>query len=383
MRNKKFYLCTVFNKKKNVLVMKKISLGILMLVCLLMQGCKPKQTGMMPGGGYKTMTVTKTDKVLDDQYSASIKGRQDIQIYPQVAGTLTKLCVTEGQVVRKGQSLFIIDQVPYKAAMQTALSNVKMAQAQLATAQLTSDSKEKLYNNKVVSAFELQTAKNSLLTAKAQLAQARAEEINARNNLSYTVVKSPSDGVVGTLPYRVGALVSSSISQPLTTVSDNSEMYVYFSLSENQLLDYTQQYGSMNKAIKEFPAVKLLLNNGTQYSEEGKIESISGVIDSQTGSVTVRAAFPNKGRLLHSGASGTVMIPHVYKSCIVIPQTATSQLQDKILVYKVIDGKAVSAIISVAPLNDGQEYVVTGGLKEGDVIVSEGASLIREGTQIK
>jgi len=373
----------VFNKKKNVLVMKKISLGILMLVCLLMQGCKPKQTGMMPGGGYKTMTVTKTDKVLDDQYSASIKGRQDIQIYPQVAGTLTKLCVTEGQVVRKGQSLFIIDQVPYKAAMQTALSNVKMAQAQLATAQLTSDSKEKLYNNKVVSAFELQTAKNSLLTAKAQLAQARAEEINARNNLSYTVVKSPSDGVVGTLPYRVGALVSSSISQPLTTVSDNSEMYVYFSLSENQLLDYTQQYGSMNKAIKEFPAVKLLLNNGTQYSEEGKIESISGVIDSQTGSVTVRAAFPNKGRLLHSGASGTVMIPHVYKSCIVIPQTATSQLQDKILVYKVIDGKAVSAIISVAPLNDGQEYVVTGGLKEGDVIVSEGASLIREGTQIK
>lgn len=383
MRNKKFYLCTVFNKKKNVLVMKKISLGILMLVCLLMQGCKPKQTGMMPGGGYKTMTVTKTDKVLDDQYSASIKGRQDIQIYPQVAGTLTKLCVTEGQVVRKGQSLFIIDQVPYKAAMQTALSNVKMAQAQLATAQLTSDSKEKLYNNKVVSAFELQTAKNSLLTAKAQLAQARAEEINARNNLSYTVVKSPSDGVVGTLPYRVGALVSSSISQPLTTVSDNSEMYVYFSLSENQLLDYTQQYGSMNKAIKEFPAVKLLLNNGTQYNEEGKIESISGVIDSQTGSVTVRAAFPNKGRLLHSGASGTVMIPHVYKSCIVIPQTATSQLQDKILVYKVIDGKAVSAIISVAPLNDGQEYVVTGGLKEGDVIVSEGASLIREGTQIK
>jgi len=373
----------VFNKKKNVLVMKKISLGILMLVCLLVQGCKPKQTGMMSGDGYKTMTVTKTDKVLDDQYSASIKGRQDIQIYPQVAGTLTKLCVIEGQIVHKGQTLFIIDQVPYKAALQTALSNVKMAQAQLATARLTSDSKEKLYNNKVISAVELQTAKNSLLTAQAQLAQVKAEEINARNNLSYTVVKSPSDGVVGTLPYRVGALVSSSISQPLTIVSDNSEMYVYFSLSENQLLDYTQQYGSMDKAIKEFPAVKLLLNNGIQYGEEGKIESISGVIDSQTGSVTVRAAFPNKGRLLHSGASGTIMIPHTYKNCIVIPQTATSQLQDKILVYKVVDGKAVSTIISVAPLNDGQEYVVTGGLKEGDVIISEGAGLIREGTQIK
>ncbi len=363
--------------------MKKISLGILMLGCLLLQGCKPKQTGMMPGGNYKTMTVTTSDQTIDDQYSASIKGRQDIQIYPQVAGTLTKLCVTEGQVVRKGQPLFIIDQVPYRAALQTAVSNVRMAQAQLATAKLTSDSKEKLYNNKVISAYELQTAKNALLTSQAQLAQAQAQELSARNNLSYTVVKSPSDGVVGILPYRLGALVSASISQPLTTVSDNSEMYVYFSLSENQLLDYTQQYGSMDKAIKEFPRIKLILNNGTQYGEEGKIESISGVIDSQTGSVTVRAAFPNRGRLLHSGASGMVVIPHSYKNCIVIPQVATSQMQDKTMVFKVINGKAVSAIISVAPINNGQNYVVTGGLKPGEVIISEGAGLVREGTEIK
>lgn len=337
----------------------------------------------MPSGGYKTMTVAASDKVLDDNYSASIRGRQDIQIYPQVSGTLTKLCVTEGQVVRKGQTLFIIDQVPYQAALQTAVSNVKAAQAQTATAKLTSESKEKLYNNKVISAYELQTAKNSLLSAQAQLAQARAQEVSARNNLSYTVVKSPSDGVVGTLPYRVGALVSASIAQPLTTVSDNSTMYVYFSLSENQLLDYTQQYGSMEKAIKEFPAVKLLLNNGTEYSEEGKIESISGVIDSQTGSVTARAVFPNSGRLLHSGASGTVVIPHHYTNCIVIPQVATMQIQDKTLVYKVVGGKAVSAVIAVAPINNGQEYVVTDGLKVGEVILAAGAGLVREGTEIK
>ena len=328
------------------------------------------------------MKVEATDKELSTSYSATIRGRQDIDIYPQVSGTIEKLCVTEGQKVRRGQLLFIIDQVPYKAALKTAVANVEAARAALATAALTYNSNKELYAQKVVSEFSLKTAENAYLTAKAQLSQAEAQEISARNNLSYTEVKSPSDGVVGALPYRVGALVSASLPQPLTTVSDNSDMYVYFSMTENQLA-LTRQYGSMDEALKNMPQAELRLNDNSVYDKKGTIESISGVIDRQTGTVVARVVFPNESRLLHSGASGTVVVPTTYKNCIVIPQEATVQLQDKTVVYKVVDGKAVSALITVAGINDGREYVVLDGLEVGDEIVSTGAGLLREGTQVK
>ena len=329
------------------------------------------------------MKVEATDKELSTSYSATIRGRQDIDIYPQVSGTIEKLCVTEGQKVRRGQLLFIIDQVPYKAALKTAVANVEAARATLATAALTYNSNKELYAQKVVSEFSLKTAENAYLTAKAQLSQAEAQEISARNNLSYTEVKSPSDGVVGALPYRVGALVSASLPQPLTTVSDNSDMYVYFSMTENQLLALTRQYGSMDEALKNMPQAELRLNDNSVYDKKGTIESISGVIDRQTGTVVARVVFPNESRLLHSGASGTVVVPTTYKNCIVIPQEATVQLQDKTVVYKVVDGKAVSALITVAGINDGREYVVLDGLEVGDEIVSTGAGLLRGGTQVK
>ena len=332
---------------------------------------------------YSVMTISTSDVTIPSTHSATIRGRQDIAIYPQVSGTISKVCVKEGEVVRQGQLLFIIDQVPYEAALQTAVANVKSAEAALATAQLTYESKEELYKENVVSAFDLSTAKNSLLAAKAQLAQAKAQEVNARNNLSYTVVKSPSDGVIAMLPYRVGALVGPSIPQALTTVSDNSDMYVYFSMTENQLLAMSRQYKSMDEALKNMPEVSLKLNDQSIYEQKGKIESISGVIDRKTGTVGVRAVFPNESRLLHSGASGNVLIPQTYKDCIVIPQGATVRLQDKTLVYKVVDGKAVSTLITVAEINDGREYIVLDGLKVGEEIVSEGAGLVREGTQVK
>lgn len=240
-----------------------------------------------------------------------------------------------------------------------------------------------MFKQKVVSDYNLQTSRNSYLTAKAQLAQAKAQEVNARNDLSYTEVKSPSDGVVGMLPYRVGALVSPSIAEPLTTVSDNSNMYVYFSMTENQLLALARQYGSINQAIETMPEIQLQLNDQSIYEEKGRIESISGVIDKETGTVGVRAVFPNKSGLLHSGFSGNILMPSSYKDCIVIPQGATVQLQDKILAYKVVDSKAVSTLIKVAPVDDGREYVVLDGLKAGDEIVSEGAGMLREGTQVK
>ena len=331
---------------------------------------------------YQVMDITTSDKELQTTYSAAIRGRQDIDIYPQVSGTLTRLCVEEGQAVRKGQILFIIDQVPYIAALRTAEANVEAAKAGVATSQLTYDSKRELYAQNVVSEFDLKTSHNSLLSAKAQLAQAEAQRINAANNLSYTEVKSPADGVVGTLPYRVGTLVSSGMPKPLTTVSDNSDMYVYFSMTENQMLELTRRYGSKDKALAEMPAVSLQLNDRSTYPQEGKIETISGVIDTSTGTVSLRAVFPNKDGLLTSGGSGNVIVPLKKEDCIVIPQAATYELQDKVFVYKVVDGKAQSAPVQVTRVNGGQEYIVENGLQVGDVIVVEGVGLLREGTPV-
>ena len=331
---------------------------------------------------YSVQTITTTDRTIPTNYSATIRGRQDIAIYPQVSGTISQVCITEGQRVTKGQTLFIIDQVPYKAALRTAEANVEAAKAAVATAQLTYDSKKELFSRNVVSQYDLSTAENSLLTAKAQLAQADAALVNAANNLSYTVVKAPSNGVVGTLPYRVGALVSASIPQPLTTVSDNSTMYVYFSMTAKQQLNLTRRYGSIAETLKNMPDVQLQLNDGTVYDQTGRVESISGVVDTSTGSVQLRAVFPNENGLLLSGSTGNIIMPNLYKDCIVVPQTATFEIQDKVYVYKLVDGKATSSMIEVEKISNGREYIVTAGLTPGEVIITEGVGLMREGTPV-
>ena len=336
-------------------------LMVLVGCAALTASCKQAPVAQMEAE-YAVLKVSPSDKVLSTTYSATIRGRQDIDIYPQVSGFLTRLCVEEGQAVRKGQVLFIIDQVPYKAALETAVANVESAKAGLATAQLTYDSKKELFAKKVVSEFDLRTAENSWLTAKAQLAQAKAQEVSA---------------------YRVGALVSASLPQPLTTVSDNSDMYVYFSMTENQLLALTRQYGSKAEALKNMPEVELQLNDKSMYGEKGRIETISGVVDRNTGTASLRAVFPNKNGLLYSGTSGNVILPVTMKGSLVIPQATTFEIQDITYVYKVVDGKAQSAPVSVTRVNGGQEYIVNDGLKEGDVIVAEGVGLLREGTPIK
>ena len=381
------YICPSFNKKTirvSMITVNKKWLRLIGIVgCTVWMASYKQATDAGVKPSFAIMEVKAADKELSTSYSATIRGRQDIDIYPQVSGTIEKLCVTEGQTVRRGQLLFVIDQIPYRAALKTAVANVEAARAAMATAELTYNSNKELYTQKVVSEFSLKTAENTYLTAKAQLTQAEAQEVNARNNLSYTEVKSPSDGVVGALPYRVGALVGANLPYPLTTVSDNSDMYVYFSMTENQLLALTRQYGSMDEALKNMPEVELILNDNSVYNKKGVIESISGVIDRQTGTVMARVVFPNESRLLHSGASGTVVVPSIYKDCIAIPQGATVQMQDKVVVYKVVDGKAVSTLITVAGINDGREYVVLSGLQSGDEIISEGAGLVREGTQVK
>lgn len=358
----------------------------LMMMSIALPSCggstqqgQEQQAQAMP---YKTMSVSAGDRELEQSYSATIRGRQDIDIYPQVSGRLTQVLVNEGDVVRKGQTLFIIDQVPYQAALAQAKANIQAAKAALSTAKITLDAKQRLFNEKVISQIELEMARNNYQSAEASLAQAKAAELSAHNNLSYTAVTSPADGVVGTLPYRQGTLVSSAMPSPLTTVSDNNQMYVYFSLGEKTLLDLTRKYGSLEAAVKSMGAVQLRLSDGSLYESTGTVESISGVIDRTTGASSLRAKFANPNHLLHSGATGSIILKHSYSNIIVIPQAATYQLQDKVFAYKVVDGKATSTLISVEPINNGTEYLVTDGLKAGDVIIAEGAGLVREGAAI-
>ena len=354
---------------------------LFILCCTLLASCA--KAPVMPETTYACLAIENSDKTVTNEYSATIKGRQDIAIMPQVGGTLTKLCVKEGEKVKKGQVMFIIDQVPYKAAYETAKANVEAATAAYETANLNYESRQELYKENVVSEFDLKTAKNSMLAAKAQLSQAKAQMLNAENSLSYTEVKSPADGVVGTLPYRVGALVGPSMMQPLTTVSDNSDMYVYFSMTENQLLAMIREYGSKENALKNMPEIDLRLNDKSIYNQKGKIETISGVIDPATGTVSLRAIFPNKDGLLHSGGAGSVMVPVTYKDAVVIPQNTSYELQHMTFVYKVVDGKAVANPIQVLRVDGGKEYIVEMGLYPGDTIVAEGVALLREGTPIK
>lgn len=328
------------------------------------------------------MEVSRGSRTLSQSYTAVINGRQSVEIRPQVSGTITQVCIAEGAQVKKGQTLVIIDQVPYKAALETAIANVKSAEASVATARLTADSKEQLFKENVVSAFDLQTARNSLLQAEATLAQAKAEEVNARNNLSYTEVKSPVDGVSGMLPYRVGALVDASITTPLTTVSDDTEMYVYFSMTESQVLSLVRQYKTLDEALKQMPEVELILSDGLTYAHKGRIDAISGTIDTSTGAVSLRATIPNPEHMLHNGGSGTVIFPYIKENVLIVPQEATYEIQDKIFVYKVVDGKATSSQVSVFPVNNGKEYIVESGLEEGETIIAEGAGLVQEGTVV-
>ena len=364
---------------------KKLLSGLMLclIATLPLVGCKKETTKTKRTREYNAMILQTASRKLSSTYSATIRGKQDVDIRPKVQGYITDIKVKEGSIVRQGQTLFVIDQVPYQAALATAEANVDVAKAQVDAAELSATSKEKLFEQNIISDFDLRMARTTLASAKAQLAQARANELTASNNLSYTLVKSPVDGVVGTLPFRVGTLVSPSDATPMTSVSDNSEMYVYFSLSESQVLSLKRQYGALENALQEMPMVELQLSDGTIYSEKGRIEAISGIIDPTTGSVTIRAKFPNKKRLLLSGGSGTIILPHRQEGCVVIPQHATFEVQDKVYAYKVENGVAQATIIGVFEISNGKEYIVESGLMEGDTIIIEGIGLLRDDTPVK
>ena len=344
----------------------------------LQTGTEGEETGQ----ALPVMVVSSQPIEFEETYSASIRGLQDVDIIPQVSGRIIRLCVKEGEQVKTGQVLAVIDQVPYQAALRTARANVSAAQAKVETARIELNGKQSLFDEKVISDYELSVARNQLAVAQAELEQAKAQEANARNDLSYTEIKSPSNGVIGTLPYRIGALVGPTIEQPFTVVSDNSEMYAYFSVSENKLRQLRAQYGSIDKMISRMPEVGLQLNDGTLYGQKGHIETVSGIVNPTTGAVQIKALFPNPDRELLSGTIGNVILQGVNTDAILVPMSATVELQDKIIAYRLKNGKAEAAYLTVDRLNDGNHFVVEQGLSVGDTLITEGVGQLKEGMNV-
>ena len=353
-------------------------------VALLLASCGNKGNMKMGDNEYPVVTIGSQNAELQTTYPAAIKGVQDVQIRPKVSGFITKVCVQEGQAVKAGQLLFVIDNTTYQAAVRQAQASVNSAKSQLNTAKLTYENSQKLFKSNVIGSYELQSSQNSYETAMAAVAQAKAALASAQETLGFCYVKSPANGVVGSLPYKVGALVSAGSVDALTTVSDVATVEVYFSVTEKDILDLTKTAGSTHAAISAYPPVKLLLSDGTTYKHPGKVTKVSGVIDASTGSVSMIARFPNPERLLKSGGSGTIVVPRDNSNAIVIPQTVTTEVQNKIFVYTVgKDNKVKYTEITVDPQNDGNHYVVTGGLHVGDRIVTKGITSLTDGMEIK
>lgn len=325
---------------------------------------------------YPVVTVGTSSADMQSTYPATIKGVQDVEIRPKASGFITQINVKEGQTVGAGQVLFVLDNETATQQVRQAQAAVNTAQQQVNTAKLTYDNAQKLHEGRVIGDYELQTSQNSYEVAQAQLAQAQASLASAKEMLSYCFVKSPAAGVVGTLPFKKGALVSSS--NVLTTVSNISSMEVYFSVTEKAAMQL-QAAG-----LQSLPSVKLKLADGTIYGHEGKVTKMSGVIDQATGSVQLIAMFQNPEKLLKSGGAGTIIIPRQATDAIIIPQSCVSEVQNKKFIYLLgSDNKVKYSEIKVDVQNDGMNYIVTEGLKTGDKYVTNGITKLTDGMEIK
>ena len=346
--------------------------------------------GKKSGGGladlqdneFAVRTVGESSADMQTTYPATIKGIQDVEVHPKLSGYITNVYVHEGQYVRAGQVMFTIDSETYRAAVSQSLAALNTAIAQANTTKLTYLNNKKLFAQHIIGQYELETALNSYKTAEAQVAQARASLASARETLAWCTVTAPASGVVGSLPFKKGALVSAQ--STLTTVSDVSTVEVFFSMSEADILGMSKTAGSVAGVIHEMPTVKLQLADGTVYNQPGRVVKMSGVIDATTGAYTLIAHFPNPQGLLKSGGAGQIIVPHVSNNIITVPQEATSQVQDKYFVYKVDKNNKVKySEITVNPQNDGLNYIVTSGLNVGDRYVSKGISKLTDGEHIK
>lgn len=354
--------------------------GIIVASCTGKSGGKPD----FGDNEYAVRTVSTQSTELSTSYPATIKGVQDVEIRPKVSGFITKVNVHEGQRVTAGQLLFVIDNETYQAQVRQAKAAVSTAKAQLETSRLTLENSKELHKNNVIGDFELATARNNFATAEAALMQAKASLASAQEMLNYCYVKSPVSGVVGTLPYKAGTLVSATGGEPLTTVSDISTMEVYFSVTEKDMLGMTKGKGGISEAIKNYPPVMLRLADGTVYAHKGTVVKASGVIDEATGTITLIARFVNPDNMLRSGGAGQVVVADSSQAAVVIPQEAAAEIQNKIFVYLVgKDNKVKYSEIKVLPQNDGNNYIVVEGMKAGDRYVAKGIASLKDGMQIK
>ena len=333
---------------------------------------------------YRTLTIKLQDYTVTRELTAKIETENPAVIRPQITGKITKICVEEGARVKKGQPLFIIDQAPYQAAVRNAEAKVVSAKAQLATARQNLEGKEELYRQHVVGEFDLNKARNAKAEAEGALAEAQADLETARSELSYTVITSPLDGKLSMIEYRVGELVDPSMETELTNVTDPRRLFAYFSMSEKTIHNLADIYNCRVSDLSSvLPEVTLTTYWGKELSQKGRITAISGNVDEATGSMILKASFENSEDLFLNGSNGIIILPYELKNAIVIPQEATYDILNKQFVYKVVDGVAKACEIKVFRYDDGKDYVVTEGLKPGDVIIAEGAGMVKDGMRIK
>lgn len=364
----------------------KLAVGALLGSFLLLPGCGKKQDEqkqMTPA--LPVMKVQLSPASVSSEYSVRLEGLADAEIRPQVDGMLQAILVREGEKVKKGQPLFRIDDSVYREQYNTALAAQRAAEAQAAVARVNAEKLVPLVENKVIAPVQLTTAKAQEAAARAQAAQAAASARSAAINLDYTVVKAPVAGYIGRIPFRQGNLLTRNQAQALTTVSDVGNMYAVFSISEAGFATFKKVYPgeTLQQKIDAVPPVKLTLSDGTVYNHDGKLESISGGFDASTGSIGLRVAFPNPEGFLRSGNSGTVSLSSSYDKVILVPQSATVELQDKVLVTLLTAGnKVAKRVITVAGRSE-ENYIVSDGLKPGDVIVTAGIEKLQDGMVIK
>jgi membrane fusion protein (multidrug efflux system) len=378
-------IISIENKSLYIIGMKIKYCLFVAIAAVALASCGGKGSKGMPKFGdneFAVRTVATQSGDLQTTYPATIKGIQDVDVRPKISGFITKVLVHEGQAVKAGQVMFVIDSETYQAAVRQAQAALNTAKSQANTARITYENNQKLFDQQIIGQYELSTSQNAYATAQAAVAQAQAGLVSARETLSWCTVKAPAAGIVGSLPFKVGTLVSAS--NALTTVSNISTVEVFFSMSEREVLAMTKNAGGATAALSEMPEVKLQLADGTIYNHPGKVVKMSGVIDAATGSYSMIAHFSNPEQLLKSGGAAQIIVPQINSNAIIIPQEATSEVQDKIFIYLVDkDNKVKLSEIKVNPQNDGKTYIVTEGLHVGDRFVSKGLTKLSDGMEIK
>ena len=363
----------------------------LVVICIQLYSCEAntEKKADLPANlepkNYKVLSMSSRKASLSLDFPATMQGQEIIEIRPKIDGYLDAIYVQEGATVKKGQLLFRISNPQYEQEVITASAMIRSAEAQVDAAKMQVAKVKPLVEKSIVSAFELQSAEFSLNSKQAALTQAKASLANALTNVGYTVLHSPANGVIGLIPYKKGALINNANTAPLTTLSNISFVYAYYSLNEKQLLHYfsTTPGLSLEQKINKMPAATLLLADGSLYPEKGKIALASGMIATETGTATFKALFSNPLGMIRSGASATVRLPTILDSAMVIPQSATYELQDKRMVFTVDKNNRVnSSAIVVMPSDNGQYFIVTSGLRAGDVVVLEGLIGLKDSTQI-